>query len=459
MGIINALSVPIMFLNMFSGIIAGIWLIIIGKWAPVGVAITAALVSSFAIGFAMLPAMIFSIPAAKMLNKGTGLIGYLLFFCSSVYVFGVLWYWSTFIFGIYASYVGSDGTGVIPLMLMAYSVATAPVGHLASKESDSPATMIATFCTMVGCMVFMLSLILNIHPGIGNLIFMGIMALGVFAQLIMVVQLSTAMQIDEYKNEFHEYCIPKTKEDVFIERYEHEQSNEYPNISIDFSDIPLMEEEYAKWKHGRETPTQQPKQLNTNDLQLNPINLPSELTKLKPLELVDLFWICALREEGTTFYENIATSPSISGKIIWESNQDATNILKAYSLISLKKVYLTTNSDIPSPQTWDILIYINKVIISQNRSPFAINQELFGEWTKLSIRNYLAYQGVPYNVKLENGSFDYGAELLELDFDKSGLWLIYIWSFGANGKLGDIRIIIYPSEQLAKQDEIWSVLN
>ncbi|QDR80198.1 MFS transporter [Sporomusa termitida] len=459
MEIISALSVPIMILNMFGGIIAGIWLIIIGKWAPVGIAIATALVSSFVIGFAMLPAMIFSIPAAKMINKGTGFIGYFLFFCSSVYVFGVLWYWSIFIFGVYVSYIGPGGTGIIPLMIMAYSVATAPVGHLASKESDSPATMIATFCTMVGCMVFMLSLIFNIHPETGNLVFIGIMALGVFAQLIMIVQVSTAMKIDECSDYIEHPCIPKTKEDVFAERYEHEQSKEYPNISIDFSDIPLMEEEYAKWKYHKEIATQNKKQITTNDVSFNSNELPLQLDKPKPLELIDLFWVCALQEAGTTLYENIATSPSISGKIIWESNQGATNVLKAYSLISLKKVYLTTNSDMPSPQTWDILIYINKVIISQNRSPFAINQELFGEWTKLSIKNYLTYQGVPYKVKLENGSFDHGAKLLELDFDKSRLWLIYMWSFGANGKLGNIRIIIYPSEQLAKQDEIWSDIN
>jgi hypothetical protein len=197
MAIIEALSAPIMFLNMFGGIIAGIWLIIIGKWAALGIAIASAFVSHFAIGFTMLPAGFISAIAFTRLKKGTGILGHFILLCASIYTFAILWYWSVFIFGVFHAYIGPNGAGKIPLMLMAYSVATAPVGYLASKEGDSPATTIATFCTMLGCMIFMMSQMFNVHHELGSLVFMGIMAIGVFIQLVISVQFSTAMRIEE----------------------------------------------------------------------------------------------------------------------------------------------------------------------------------------------------------------------------------------------------------------------
>jgi hypothetical protein len=132
-----------------------------------------------------------------MIKKGTGVFGHFLLFCSSVYIFGLLWYWSVFIFGVFASYIGPKGAGFYPLLLMAYSVATAPVGYMASKEGDSLGTMIATFCTMLGCALFMLLLMFRVHPATANLVFMGVMAIGIFVQLVVSVQIATAMRIEE----------------------------------------------------------------------------------------------------------------------------------------------------------------------------------------------------------------------------------------------------------------------
>jgi uncharacterized membrane protein YphA (DoxX/SURF4 family) len=101
---------------------------------------------------------------------------------------------------VFISHVGPKGLGTIPLLLMAYSVVTAPIGYMASKEGDSPATMITTFCTMLGCMLFMLLLMFGFHPDTANLVFMGIMAIGLFAQLVMSVQIATAIRIEEQNN-------------------------------------------------------------------------------------------------------------------------------------------------------------------------------------------------------------------------------------------------------------------
>lgn len=205
MNFINALSIPIMYLNMFGGVVAGIWLLILGKWEAVGIAVASAFISSFTIGLAMMPGMLLSVPGVSMIKKGSGIFGHFLLFCSSIYIFGVLWYWSIYVFGIFASYIGPKGTGTFPLLLMAYTVATAPVGYMANKESDSPSTMITTFFIMLGCALFMIMLMFGIYPGTANLIFMGIMAIGIFVQLVVGIQLATAIRIEQEQRDFDNY--------------------------------------------------------------------------------------------------------------------------------------------------------------------------------------------------------------------------------------------------------------
>lgn len=197
MGLINALSVPIMFLNMFGGIVAGIWLMFLGKWPTLGLAILAGFISTFTISIAMYPSMLLAIPGFAMIKRGTGILGHFLLFCASLYTFGVLWFWSVFIFGLFISQIGTKGVGMFPILLLAYSVATAPVGYMASKEKDSPATTIATFSTMLGCMLFMLLLIFGFQFSIANLVFIVVMAMGLFAQLIVSVQIATATRLSD----------------------------------------------------------------------------------------------------------------------------------------------------------------------------------------------------------------------------------------------------------------------
>ncbi|WP_094604960.1 hypothetical protein SPSIL_017230 [Sporomusa silvacetica DSM 10669] len=205
MGFISALSVPIMFLNMFGGIVAGIWLIIISKWAPVGLAIIFLILTTFAASFVLIPAMLLVVPGFNMIKKGTGVFGHFLIFCANVYTFGLFWYWSISVFRLYVSYIEPHGTGAIPLLLMAYSVATGPISYMASKDGgDSPATAIAALSTMLGCALFMLLLIFGINPWTANLVFMVVLAVGLFIQLVMSVQFATATRISEEQEYFRQ---------------------------------------------------------------------------------------------------------------------------------------------------------------------------------------------------------------------------------------------------------------
>ena len=62
------LSVPVIYLNVFAGIIAFVWLIILGKWFLIVVSIVA-LFSHYLLGILMMPATLVQLLAFKAYEK------------------------------------------------------------------------------------------------------------------------------------------------------------------------------------------------------------------------------------------------------------------------------------------------------------------------------------------------------------------------------------------------------
>ena len=87
---LSVIAIPLGIINMFGGIISGIWLAILGDWELIGYGILALIVSGMGIGLAMIPGMIFAAPATVMLEKGSKLGGYFFGFLSSLYTVGIL---------------------------------------------------------------------------------------------------------------------------------------------------------------------------------------------------------------------------------------------------------------------------------------------------------------------------------------------------------------------------------
>ena len=65
--LLSVLAVPLSILNIFGGIVSGIWLAILGEWGLIGYGILALLVSGMGLGIAMAPGLIFAGPAAACL--------------------------------------------------------------------------------------------------------------------------------------------------------------------------------------------------------------------------------------------------------------------------------------------------------------------------------------------------------------------------------------------------------
>ena len=67
---LSVLAIPLGIINIFGGIISGIWLAILGKWGLIGYGLLAIIVSDMGLGIAMMPGLIFAAPAAVLIEKG-----------------------------------------------------------------------------------------------------------------------------------------------------------------------------------------------------------------------------------------------------------------------------------------------------------------------------------------------------------------------------------------------------
>src|SRR4051794_29268627 len=93
--IIAALVIPLILLNVFGGIVSGIWLAILGKWNPIFVGILGIFGSTMLLSFALMPGILLIIPAAKLVERNKQVAAFLFMFAGSAYTFCVIAIWCT----------------------------------------------------------------------------------------------------------------------------------------------------------------------------------------------------------------------------------------------------------------------------------------------------------------------------------------------------------------------------
>ena len=115
------LAIPLGILNMFGGIISGVWLAILGEWGLIGYGILALLLSGMGLGLAMAPGFILAAPAVAMIAKGNRVGGYLFGLLSTIYTVGILTAWCILVLVYYTKH--ADSNSIIPLLVWSYGVA------------------------------------------------------------------------------------------------------------------------------------------------------------------------------------------------------------------------------------------------------------------------------------------------------------------------------------------------
>ena len=132
------LSLPILFINSFGGIIAFVWLIFESEWTLIIQGIVAFFVSSFIVAIAFLPAFGVAFIGMFFYKMKIKILAYPIFYISTLLNIAVVSIWTFSIFN-YALVNSSPETSLIPITLWAYGVSVGPIQYMASKEGDMAA--------------------------------------------------------------------------------------------------------------------------------------------------------------------------------------------------------------------------------------------------------------------------------------------------------------------------------
>ena len=178
--IITVLLVPLGIMNMLGGLISGIWLAFLGHWALIGYGFLIIAFASFGIGFAMMPSLLFAVPAMSLLEKGNKFFGYIFLLLSTLYTYVILTLWCLLILAYYMNQVDNDS--IIPVLIWSYGVATGPIGFIAQKEQNEY-SMISTFFIQIAFLISIISIYFIGLTFLNLLILFGItMSIGLLIQ-------------------------------------------------------------------------------------------------------------------------------------------------------------------------------------------------------------------------------------------------------------------------------------
>src|SRR5436190_21504771 len=123
LGFLTILAVPLMLMNIFGGIVSGIWLIVLHEWRPLLIGLFSLFFATFIIS-----------PATKLFDRGHLILGSILALPVSIYTTFIMVAWCHGIFNTFLDM--SSPRTVVPTLLWSYGVATGPWSYMAQRESE-----------------------------------------------------------------------------------------------------------------------------------------------------------------------------------------------------------------------------------------------------------------------------------------------------------------------------------
>src|SRR5436309_2899012 len=139
----------------FGGIVAGIWLAILGQWGTIGYGLLMLVGAGFLLWITMMPGMLLEAQATAFAEEGDKLTFYFLVFLRTLYPFAVLTLWCVLALNLFA--MRADSSSIIPMLFWSYGVATSPIAWLAQRDLQSfkeyamISTLFAKLRTFLSC--------------------------------------------------------------------------------------------------------------------------------------------------------------------------------------------------------------------------------------------------------------------------------------------------------------------
>jgi len=155
--LLNILTVPVFILNLGGVVVSGIWLSILGEWLPILQGIGFMMVAWLVLGFALMPSLIFAIPAASLVEKGRKALGLLVGSFSVLYTNALITIWCIWILTLFMEQASQSS--FIPMLIWSYGVALAPWLNMAQEEQYNEYSAFTAFTASIAYVVAMLMLV------------------------------------------------------------------------------------------------------------------------------------------------------------------------------------------------------------------------------------------------------------------------------------------------------------
>jgi hypothetical protein len=183
--LVQLLMLPLIVLNMLGGIVAMVWLAILGQWHMLGIGLALLFGTTFALGFALMPQMLLAAPAVLLYEKGQKALGFFFGGLALLYVYALVTAWCGAVLW-YSMERVTTANLLIPILLWSYGVATGPWAFMASKE-DNIGSAFTVFFSRVGYIIMGLMILFG-YPSFYDVMkmFIAVMLVGLFASLIFV---------------------------------------------------------------------------------------------------------------------------------------------------------------------------------------------------------------------------------------------------------------------------------
>jgi hypothetical protein len=141
--LIHILTVLLMALNVAGGVVAFVWLMIIGQWWAIGYGFFA-FFAPFALITLAIPGAYLLTPALTLMDRGQGAIAFLLLLMGRLYEWAVFNAWFVLVFYVFLLHTTTKD--YLPLLIWAFSMALAPwlfmAQNLRRRETGGDSTRI-----------------------------------------------------------------------------------------------------------------------------------------------------------------------------------------------------------------------------------------------------------------------------------------------------------------------------
>jgi hypothetical protein len=181
----EAVSVPLGLLNMLIGMVAGVWLAVLGRWDLIGYGIVAIIIAGLiAAALARRPGLLLDVPAARRTRGRALLIGFMSFL-GSLYRVAVITAWCLAVLYFFAWRAG--GNSLVPALVWSYAIAAGPIVWMDQNEIQGGggrnAAVATLFAQVAYVLVLLAILVYEVALEQGAMLFAAIMGIGLVVLL------------------------------------------------------------------------------------------------------------------------------------------------------------------------------------------------------------------------------------------------------------------------------------